>query len=269
MVIARPFEGRADEADWVALREVVPAATAPLTVTDPAYADRLVFLTTVLPAGWPGLVRLDGAIYLALQTPRRSGDLARDLGQVLLGGLEAEPGTTLQPTAVDPAAPRVQDLIADDAVEVTVLDDFGFWVDSMDDASGGLRSAAESANASIVPTRRLTSVDAAYWCRIRDRAHLRWAFAVEEDAMLDALARLAAPREISLGEGTKYIGAFRASGILIPVWDVPGDMTAEQLEEPAADFAGRIAAALAEPRALTPDERRARSGLLSRQLTLA
>ena len=86
--------------------------------------------------------------------------------------------------------------------------------------------------------------------------------------MLDALARLAAPRELGLGDGTKYIGAFRANGLLIPVWDLPGEMTAAELEEPAADLDLRLRAVLAEPRALTPDEQRARSGLLSRQLTL-
>lgn len=268
MVTARPFEGRADEADWVALREVVPAATAPLTLTDPAYADRTVILTTVLPAGWPGLVRSDGAVYVALQTPRRSGDLARDIGQVILGGLTAEPGTALQPAAADPSAPRVQELITDDAIQVAVLDNFGFWIESMADETGGLRSAAESANASIVPTERLQTVQAAYWCRIKDRAHLRWAFAVDEDEMLDALARLAAPRELGLGEGTKYIGAFRAGGILIPVWDLPVELTAPDIEGPAQDLAARLEAVLAAPRPLTTDERRARSGLLSRQLTL-
>ena len=29
--VARPFEGLAGECDWVAMREIVPAATAPLT----------------------------------------------------------------------------------------------------------------------------------------------------------------------------------------------------------------------------------------------
>ena len=29
-LVARPFAGRVDETEWVALREIVPAATAPL-----------------------------------------------------------------------------------------------------------------------------------------------------------------------------------------------------------------------------------------------
>ena len=268
MVTLRPFAGRVDEADWVSLREVVPAATAPLTLNDPAYADRGVFLTTVLPAGWPGLVRADGVIFVALQTPRRCGDLARDLGQVIGLALEAEPGTAIQGISAAPDAPRIHDLISPAAIDVTVLDNFAFWVESMDDATGALQSALESANASIVPTVRLDSVEAAYWCRIKERTHLRWAMAQDEDVLLDALARLAAARELGLGADTKCIGAFRAEGLLIPVWDLPGDSNAADVEKPAAELAARLAAVLADPRRLTPDEQRARSGLLSRQLTL-
>ena len=48
----------------------------------------------------------------------------------------------------------------------------------------------ERANEAAVPTVRLTSVEAAYWCQIRDRIHLRWVVPHDEDALLDALARL-------------------------------------------------------------------------------
>jgi hypothetical protein len=56
-LVARPFAGLASECDWVALREIVPAATAPLTlVGEPAdrAGDRVVTLATVLPLAWPG-----------------------------------------------------------------------------------------------------------------------------------------------------------------------------------------------------------------------
>ncbi|HVE63790.1 MAG TPA: DUF5926 family protein, partial [Mycobacteriales bacterium] len=42
MIRTRPFEGRVDETEWVALREVVPSATAPLVLKDPQHADRTV-----------------------------------------------------------------------------------------------------------------------------------------------------------------------------------------------------------------------------------
>src|SRR4051794_41359082 len=37
-LVTRPFEGLPGECDWVALREVVPAATAPLTLRPDALA---------------------------------------------------------------------------------------------------------------------------------------------------------------------------------------------------------------------------------------
>src|SRR5687768_18177654 len=46
--VARPFEGLAGECDWVALREIVPAATAPLALSGER-AGREVTLATVLP----------------------------------------------------------------------------------------------------------------------------------------------------------------------------------------------------------------------------
>ncbi len=89
-----------------------------------------------------------------------------------------------------------------------------------------------------------------------------------EQALLDALARLAAGPGLQLGEGTRYVGSFRAHGLLVPVWDAPLECEPEQLEEPAAALRSRLDEELASDRPLTIDERRARSGLLSRQLTL-
>ena len=85
--VARPFEGLADEAEWVALRELVPAATAPLRLT-PEYAgkygEREITLATVLPMAWPALTKPDGRIFLGLQRNDRSGDVNRDLAAALL-----------------------------------------------------------------------------------------------------------------------------------------------------------------------------------------
>ena len=46
-------------------------------------------------------------------------------------------------------------------------------------------------------------------------------------------------------------------------------MGAEECEKPAAEFAERLAGALAADEPLTADERRARGGLTNRQVTLA
>ena len=61
-LVRRPFQGLEGECDWVALREIVPSATASLTLA-PEYADALggrpLTLATVLPLAWPALVRTD------------------------------------------------------------------------------------------------------------------------------------------------------------------------------------------------------------------
>src|SRR3954462_13026631 len=58
-LVERPFAGLAGEADWVAMREIVPAATARLTPVG-EWAGRDVTLATMLPLAWPALVRTDG-----------------------------------------------------------------------------------------------------------------------------------------------------------------------------------------------------------------
>ena len=73
----------------------------------------------------------------------------------------------------------------------------------------------------------------------------------------------------SLGEGTRLVGSFRAHGLTVPVWDLPSGMSAEDVEKPAAEFAERLAAALASDAPLTAEERRARGGLTNRQVTLS
>ena len=78
--VARPFEGMPNECDVIALRELVPAATAPLTLED---GDRTVRLCTLLPGAAPALVRDSGEIWLGLQVQHQYGDPARDLGAVL------------------------------------------------------------------------------------------------------------------------------------------------------------------------------------------
>ena len=72
----RPFEGLADETDWIALREVVPAATAPLRVVTAPNRD--VVLSTVLPLAWPAMVRTDGKVFLGLQVASAAYAFALD-----------------------------------------------------------------------------------------------------------------------------------------------------------------------------------------------
>ena len=245
------------------LREVVPAATAPLKTAD----GRTATLATVLPLAWPAMVRADGEVFVGLQVPGRSGDVSADVGGALTQALDAAPGSAV--TTIEPgAAARLQDVLDPAPIEVTVHQGFDFWVEGVADPTGEVTESLERANAAVIPTVRLTSVYAAYWCRMKERAHLRWALPFDEDPALDALARLGAARALDLGEGTRYVGSFRAHGLLVPVWDLPHDRESDAVEEPAAALWQRLNDELAAPRALTDDERRARSGLLSRQLTL-
>ena len=261
--VARPFAGRVDETEWVALREVVPAASAPLRLKG---SDVGVTLATVLPLAWPGMVSAEGRRWLGLQVASRSGDASRDLAYALEQVVAAAPGSSVVPLDLPGPGARLQDLLTDEPLEVTVHDGFDFWFDgAVPDEEAA--ASMERANASVVPTARLTGVQSAYWCRMRDKAHLRWVLPEDEEPLLDALARLSVRGGLSLGEGTRYVGSFRAHGLLVPVWDLPAETGADALEEPAAAFRSRLDEALAGG-ALSPEERRARSGLLSRQLTL-
>lgn len=266
--VTRPFEGLAGECDWVALREIVPAATAGLTLTG-EHADRVVVVATVLPMAMPALVRETGEVYVGLQVPGGSGDASRDCADALLRALAAEPGTPIGPGPLPGPGPRLQDLLDPGRpLDVQVHEGFDFWLEGVQERSAEVTASMERANEAALPTARLTSVQAAYWCRVRDREHLRWVLPYDEDALLDALARLHVAGADGLGEGTRYVGSFRAHGLGVPVWDVPSGTSAAALEEPAVALGGRLGEALADGSALTGAQRRARAGLSGRQFTL-
>ncbi|MBF9070821.1 DUF5926 family protein [Streptacidiphilus fuscans] len=274
-LVQRPFEGLPGEGDWVALRELVPAATVPLTVNAETLATAegdvpSVTLVTVLPMAWPAMRRQDGSIMLGLQTQTSSGDLSRDLADALVQALATEPGSPVPPRRPAPEGPRLQQLLDLDApFEPTVHTGFEYWLEDASAATGEVAASLEQANAAVIPTEKLESVPQAYWCAAPDRNHLRWVMLHEEEALLDALAKLAASGEASLGEGTKLVGSFRAHGLVVPVWDLPQSMTPADCEKPAAAFAERLAATLERGGALSVEERKARAGLVNRQVTLS
>jgi hypothetical protein len=90
----------------------------------------------------------------------------------------------------------------------------------------------------------------------------------DEEPLLDGLARLHARGEDGLGDGTRLLGTFRALGRLVPVWDLVRGTSPDDVEQPAAALADRLAAAVADAEPLTADERRARAGLANRQVTI-
>ncbi|WP_329105922.1 DUF5926 family protein [Micromonospora sp. NBC_01699] len=269
--VPRPFEGLADEAEWIALRELVPAASAPLRLHPDLverYGDRPVTLSTVLPMAWPAMTKPDGRVFIGLQRHDQSGDVSRDLAVALLAALDAEPGKQVSVPPLPGIGPRLQDLLVTDRLDITMHDGFDFWLDPDATDDPTVQASLERANASIYPTVRLAAAPAAYWCRVPEKSHVRWVLPDDEDPALDALSRLSAAGELTLGEGTRFAGMFRAHGRLVPVWDLPRNPEADEWEAPLADFAKRYAGALADPAPLDGAARRARQGLVGRQLTL-
>lgn len=265
--VGRPFEGLADEVDWVALREIVPAATSPIALLDDP--DRPVVLTTVLPMAWPALVRDTGEVYLALQVTTGSGDPSRDAAAALLEALDAEPGTPIPPMRVTPGGPRLQDLLAYQPLDITVHDSFDYWMADDVEPTGDVGESMRRANERVMPTVRLSSVQAAYWVEMGEKRFLRWVMPQPEERLLDAFARLRAAGQADLpGVPSRFVGSFRADGLLVPVWELTQGSDAEACEAAANTLGVTLSQAYEDTTPLTSAERSARSGLQTRQITL-
>jgi hypothetical protein len=265
--VGRPFEGLPSECDIVAMRELVPSATAPLSVKG---TDKPVTLCSLLPMAAPAMVRDSGQLWLGLQVQHNFGDPSRDLGAVLQLAIDADESGVVGLTDPPGEGPRLQDLVTDPqdaALKVTVHEGFDFWVSDVEEKDE-LVAAMEQANAAANPTARLTQVEAAYWTDVGTKEHLRWVMPEPEDLLLDALARLHVAGKDVIVEGARLVGMFRAHGLLAPVWDLPVGTGPEALEDPASTFAEDLAAALADGSALDADQRAARSGLANRQVTI-
>ncbi|HVK30101.1 MAG TPA: DUF5926 family protein, partial [Nocardioides sp.] len=131
-----------------------------------------------------------------------------------------------------------------------------------------MEAALEQANGGVMPTSRLASVEAAYWTNVGTKEHLRWVMPHPEDQLLDALARLHAAGQDSIAEGSRFVGMFRAHGLLAPVWDLAVGTGPEALEDAATTFKAKLDAALADTSDLTTEQRSARNGLANRQVTI-
>ena len=268
--VRRPFEGLAGETEWVAIREILPAATATVTLSGTGAPEGLSEATvaTVLPLAWAGLHRESGEVLIGTQAGGSSGDASRDLVSQLIATAAVAPGLPVQsvpqPTV---ETPRLQDVVdQSEPFRAQVHEGFEFWVGDAE-IEGEAQDSLERANASAIPTVRLGE-DSAFWCRIGERTYVRIVLPEDEDVATNALARLHAAGEDALGEGTRLLGAFRACGLLIPVIELDPLVEAGEYEQPLSEWRERYASALADSGSLSPDERRAKSGLLSRQVTL-
>ncbi|WP_353354726.1 DUF5926 family protein [Intrasporangium sp. DVR] len=270
--VARPFEGLPGETDWVAMREIVPAATATVRFAPgkaPEGAPETVTIATVLPLAWPALHRDTGEVLVGIQSGNASGDTSRDIAHAIELAVAAAPGSPITALPVSTVeTDRLQDLLDLDApFEIEVHDGFDFWVaDSELDAEG--QQSLERANESAIPTVKLSSAPSAYWCRIGERCYVRWVLSFDEETATTALARLHAAGTSTLGDGGRLLGCFRSSGLLIPVWEVDPEAEPESHAAPVGAMKERLDAAAASSEPLTAAERGARAGLTNRQVTL-
>lgn len=272
-LVRRPFEGLPVERDLVAMRQLLPAATLPAALAPSAPgADGEavpVVLASVLPMAWPAIRRSDGSIAVGLQASVPGGDLSRAFGEVIVQALAVEPGTPITQAAPAADSPRLQDLLDPDAFgDLEVHDSFDFWIDPGAERTEEVDQSLAQADASIMPTAAIEGLPHAFWVDAGTKEHLRWVLDADEETVIDAVARLHARRESGLGEGTRYVGSFRAEGLTVPVWDLPRGFGAAGVEREAAALKERFEQALASTEPLTALERRARGGIVARQVTL-
>lgn len=272
MPVARPFEGISGEANLVSMREIIPAATLPAETTE-QFGSRKFTFATLLPNAVPALVRTDGEILVALQTRSHTADAGHDVAVALAAALQraadvetgsAEPGPVL--VDVRDAAPKLQDMVASTG-DLRVEKDFGYWLAEGVDEAEDVRAAIEESAKSLIPTVAVEGVPATFWHDM-GRQFVRWVRTEDESALFTALARLQVKDELTLGEGSHFIGAFRACGLTIPVFEFPTGVDPSTLSAPVQDLQAKLASVLADKSALSDDERRVRAGLVSRQVSL-
>lgn len=267
----RPFGGLAAEADLVALQEFVPSAVVTFEVKGTP-----VNIVTVLPGAGAALVREEaqgGERFVALQVTSHSQNPGRDLAYALNWVVDAKPGETLQSTAADGSQPELTSLIDASATpEITTYDDFAWWFPEGASVPPQIQQALQQANDAVLPSEKV-GVDlpgAIWWVNPGGgKAHIRWVRTEDNEAqMLTALARIAARGELNLGEGTKFAGAFRTHGLVVPVFDLDPSVDAGSYEEALAALNKQIEAEYSNDAALTADERKQLDNIKSRQVTI-
>lgn len=271
-LVRRPFKGIPAERDLVAMRQLIPAATMTARTTAEHGVDGKpvdVTIATVLPMLWPAVRRTDGSVVIGMQATVPGGDLSRAFGQAIVQALAGEPGEPVTVLEVTPESPRLQDVLdLEGEFPLTVHDSFAFWLDAATERTEQIEAALAQSDESILPTAPIEGLPHAFWVDAGTKEHLRWVLDADEDAVIDAVARLHARRESGLGDGTRYVGSFRAEGLTVPVWDLPKGFGPEGVERVAADLRSRFEAALDSTEPLTALERRARGGIVARQVTL-
>lgn len=270
--VARPFEGLSVERELIAMREIIPAATLRATLNKD-YENREITFVTVLPDAATAMVRADGEVLVALQTRSRTGDNAHDLGVAVEAALdhakrvaagEAQPAVISVDVRV--AGPRIGDIV-ETWGEMEIHEDLAYWLVPGSAESEEVQKAIEESASELIPTKAIPGTQYTYWHDM-NKIFVRWIRDEDETLLFSALARIAAKEKLTLGHDSRFIGAFRAAGLSIPVFEFPGEVAAENLTDAVNALEKELAAALQEKSPLSEDERRIRAGLVSRQVSL-
>jgi hypothetical protein len=269
--LARPFAGVAAECDLVALRAFVASATVDLPLL--AGGANPVRLVTVLPGAGPALVREEaGSVVglVALQTQPEHHEPGEALAAAIRWATESAAGDTLSEVDTTESGSLAEVLDPSAQLEITVHNDFNWWIDGQGTPDPQIAAMIEQANAAIMPTARLAGdfVGAPWWVDAGERAHLRWIRPEPEDDVMAALARVHAAGGLTLGEGSRFAGSFRTHGLLVPVFDLDNELHPTEWTAGVETFNDRLNEALASDAELTSDERRSRDGIRARQVTL-
>ncbi|PFG27773.1 DUF5926 family protein [Corynebacterium renale] len=265
----RPFGGLVAEADLIALQEFVPAAEATVDVKG---ATRPIKIVTVLPGAVAAVAREDEAL-VALQTQSHSQNPGRDLAYALNWAKDAAAGESLASAAADGTQPALTELIdASAPLIVTARDEFTWWVGEGETVSPMYAQAIREANERIIPSYPVEAniPGVAWWVNPGNgKAHIRWVRTDDnENQLLNALARIAARGELVLGEGSKFAGAFRTHGVVVPVWDLDPAREVASYAADLEELAAKIDAELGNDAQLTADERKQLQNIKSRQVTI-
>lgn len=265
----RPFDGLPAEIQLVAMREFIPCAVLPARTTA-EHGGIDVDIVTLLPDGHGAMVRGDGRILVGLQTRFHSGDLSHDAGGALAAAIARKEAGEEGMVSVDvrDPAPRLQDLL-DPAVapDLQIREDFGYWFDPEAEVTPEMEQALERNRADVVPTRAVPGVEGMYWCEM-NHTFIRYVTDYPESRLFTALARLQLAGTARIGEGSRFVGAFRACGLAIPVFQLEDGVGPDDVASDARALADGLEAVLGADEPLTPELRRVRDGLVSRQVTI-
>lgn len=259
--VERPFDGLPCESDLVAMREIIPCARMSARTKDGVEFD----IVSLLPDGQGAMVRGDGRIMVGMQTRFHSGDLSHDVGGALQAALDAKDEGIVAFDVRDPA-PRLQELL-ESAEPMELCDDFSFWFDPTEEMSEDIRSTMEQTRNELIPTQEVPGAPGMYWCEM-NRNFVRYVTDEDENKLFTALARMQVAGDAHVGEGSRFVGAFRACGLAIPVFELAEGVSSDDVSKPAQNFISKLEDALNATEALTYDERRAKQGLVSRQVTI-